>query len=54
MGHVLSNMTIKGEKGERALTDILVDSGARYAVLSPRVMEQVGAVKASLTTDVEL
>ena len=54
MGHVLSNMTIKGEKGERALTDILVDSGATYTVLSPRVMEQVGAVKASLTTDVEL
>jgi predicted aspartyl protease len=54
MGHVLSNMTIKGETGERALTDILVDSGATYTVLSSLVMEQVGAVKASLTTDVEL
>jgi len=54
MGHVLSNITIKGEKGERALTDILVDTGATYTVLSPRVVEQVGAVKASFTTDVEL
>ena len=54
MGYVLSNMTIKGEKGERALTDILVDSGATYTVLPPQVMEQVGAVKSSLTTDVEL
>jgi len=54
MGHVLSNITIRGEKGERALTDILVDTGATYTVLSPQVVEQVGAVKASFTTDVEL
>lgn len=41
-------MTIKGETGERALTDILVDSGATYSVLSPEMVKQVGATKASL------
>ena len=54
MGHVLSNMTIKGETGERALTDILVDSGATYSVLSPEMVKQVGATKASFTVDVGL
>jgi len=54
MGYVLSNMTIKGETGERALTDILVDRGATYSVLSPEMVKQVGATKASFTTDVEL
>lgn len=54
MGHVVSNITIKGEKGERALTEILVDSGATYTVLSPEVMNQVGATKAFFTIDVEL
>ena len=54
MGHVLSNMTIKGESGERALTDILVDSGATYSVLSPEMVKQVGANKASFTVDVGL
>lgn len=54
MGHVTANINIKGEKGERALTGILVDSGATYTVLSPEVVEEVGAIKASFTTDIML
>ena len=54
MGHVVANITIKGEKGESALTEILVDTGATYTMLSPEVVKQVGAIKASFTMDVEL
>jgi len=54
MGHIISNITIKGKKGEQALTGILVDIGATYSVLSPEVVKEVGAMKASFTTDVEL
>ena len=54
MGHIMSNIAIKGEKGEQTLTEILVDTGATYTVLSPEVVKEVGAMKASFTTDVEL
>jgi len=54
MGHVISNIAIKGESGEQTLTEILVDTGATYSVLPPEVVEEVGAMKASFTTDVEL
>ena len=45
MGHVAVNITIKGEKGEEALPEVLVDTGATYTVLSPEVLKQVGAAK---------
>ena len=54
MGRFVTNITIKGEKGERALAEILVDTGATYTVLSPQVMKKVGATKASFTMDVEI
>ena len=54
MGHVIANITIRGEKGERTLTEVLVDTGATYTMLSPKVFAEVGAVKASYTVDVEL
>jgi hypothetical protein len=47
MGHITANINIKGEKGERALTEVLVDTGATYTVLPPEVVKQVGATKAS-------
>jgi predicted aspartyl protease len=43
------NITLRGEKGTRALKDILVDTGATYTTLSPAVLEQVGAFKSSYT-----
>ena len=54
MGHITANIKIKGEKGEQALSEVLVDTGATYTVLSPEVMTEIGAVKASYTVDVEL
>lgn len=54
MGHIVSNVTIKGEKGEQALSQILIDTGATYTVLSPEVTRQVGATRAPLTMNVEL
>lgn len=54
MGHVTVNIALKGERGTRVLTGILIDTGATYSVLSPEVLNQVGAIKASFSTDVEL
>ena len=54
MGHVNVNITLRGEKGTKALKDILVDTGATYTTLSPAVLEQVGAFKSSYTLEVEL
>jgi len=45
MGHVVVNISVKGERGEQALTEVLVDTGATYTVLSPEVVKQVGAWK---------
>jgi len=54
MGHVNVNITLRGEMGTRALAGILIDTGATYTTLSPALLEQVGAFKASFTMDVEL
>jgi len=45
MGHVVVNISLKGERGEQALTEVLVDTGATYTLLSPEVVKQVGAWK---------
>ena len=39
MGHVVVNISVKGEIGEQALTEVLVDTGATYTVLSPEVSQ---------------
>ena len=54
MAHVNVNITLRGETGTRALSGILVDTGATYTILYPASLEQVGAFKASFTMDVEL
>jgi predicted aspartyl protease len=54
LGHVNVDIVPKGEAGTRALSGILVDTGATYTALPPAVLEQVGAYKASSTMDVEL
>lgn len=55
MGHVHVDTYIKGKKGEQLLGEILVDTGATYTMLSPKVVKQVGATKIPpYTLDVEL
>jgi predicted aspartyl protease len=54
LGHVNVDIVLRGETGTRALSGILVDTGATYTALPPTLLEQVGAYKASSTMDVEL
>ena len=54
MGHVIVDITLRGETGKQALREILVDTGATYTALPPALLEQVGAFKASFTMEVEL
>jgi len=55
MGHVHVDTHIKGKKGAQLLNEILVDTGATYTMLSPKVVKQIGATKIPpYTLDVEL
>ena len=45
MGHVTVDITLRGEMGGRALTGMLVDTGATYTMLSPEAVKQIGAWK---------
>jgi len=55
VGHVHVNARIKGEKGERELNEILVDTGASYTVLPSELVKEVRAVEIPpYTMDVEL
>jgi len=43
MGHLRTNMTIRGSKAAVELKDVLIDTGATYTVLPEKVLEEVGA-----------
>ena len=52
MGHIYTNITVRGEKGSVELKNVVIDTGATYTVLPEEVLEQVGAGK--IPTDVEI
>jgi predicted aspartyl protease len=54
MGHIYSDLLVKGAKGEVVLKDVLVDTGASYTVLEKAVVEGVGAWRIPYTVDLEL
>ena len=54
MGHVTTDVTIIGSKGEHKLKDILVDTGASYSVFSEEVLKEIGASKLPVKVSVEL
>ncbi len=43
MGHVYTDLVVKGRKGELSLPGVLVDTGATYTVLPEEIIEEVGA-----------
>lgn len=55
MGHIHVDARVKGEKGERDLKEILIDTGATYTILPLELVEEAGAARIPpYTTDVEL
>ncbi len=43
MGHLYTDMLVKGSKGEIQLKNLLIDTGATYTVLPAETLEEVGA-----------
>ena len=43
MGHLHTDMTVRGSKAAVELKNVLIDTGATYTVLPEKVLEEVGA-----------
>ncbi len=43
MGHLHTDMTVRGRKAAIELKDVLIDTGATYTVLPEKILEEVGA-----------
>ncbi|MBM4045874.1 MAG: hypothetical protein FJ279_12220 [Planctomycetes bacterium] len=43
MGHLHTDMTIRGRRAALKLKNVLIDTGATYTVLPEKVLKQVGA-----------
>jgi predicted aspartyl protease len=54
MGHIFTDLVVKGAKGERELKEVLIDTGATYTVLPEAVLEEIGAWGPVSEIDVEL
>jgi predicted aspartyl protease len=54
MGHLYTDITVKGSKGARELKNVLIDTGATYTVLPEDILEQVGAGRIPTELEVEL
>lgn len=54
MGHLRTDITVRGTKDARKLKDVLIDTGATYTVLPESLMEEIGASVIPGETEVEL
>jgi len=45
MGHLRTDMTVRGNKAAIELKDVLIDTGAAYTVLPEKILEEVGAAR---------
>jgi len=54
MGHLYTDVTVKGSKTALELKNVLVDTGATYTVLPEEVLEEVGAWGPMPDIEVEL
>jgi predicted aspartyl protease len=54
MGHLHTDMTVRGSKAAVELKNVLIDTGATYTVLPEEVLEQVGAARIPTEVEVEL
>jgi predicted aspartyl protease len=43
MGHLYTDMTVRGSKAAVELKNVLIDTGATYTVLPEEILEEVGA-----------
>ena len=54
MGHLHTDITIRGSKTESLLKEVLIDTGATYTVLPENILEEVGAWGPLAEVEVEL
>lgn len=54
MGHVYADIVVKGSKGEKVLSQVLVDTGATYTVLPRAILDEIGAWGPLATKTAEL
>lgn len=54
MGHLYTDMTVRGSKAAVELKKVLIDTGATYTVLPEKVLEEVGAGRIPAEVEVEL
>jgi len=43
MGHLYTDVTVKGQRASKDLKNVLIDTGATYTVLPEKLLEEVGA-----------
>ena len=54
MGHIRTDITVKGKKSSIELKNVLIDTGATYTVLPEEVLEEVGAWEPMPGVEIEL
>lgn len=54
MGHLHTDITIRGSKAESLLKRVLIDTGATYTVLPENILKEVGAWGPLAEVEVEL
>jgi len=54
MGHLHTDVTVRGDKAAVELKNVLIDTGATYAVLPEKILEEVGAARIPGEAEVEL
>jgi len=54
MGHVFTDVVVKGWKGEMLIKDVIVDTGASYTTLDKDIVEMVGAWAIPHSVNLEL
>jgi predicted aspartyl protease len=54
MGHLHTDIVVKGSKGAQELKQVLIDTGATYTILPEKILEQVGAGRIPGEVEVEL
>ncbi len=54
MGHLRTDMTVRGSKAAVELKNVLIDTGATYTVLPEELLEEIGAWGPMPEVEVEL
>jgi len=54
MGHLRTDIAVRGNKSAIELKNVLIDTGATYTVLPEKILEEVGAGKIPGEVEVEL